>query len=87
MKSCSTSRWGSPTKRSRSGAAISIRSVQGRLQQLYAKLGLLDQPTLDGHTAVYNSRTRAISLALTMRLINARSIETAAEDHQRTLSK
>jgi DNA-binding NarL/FixJ family response regulator len=66
---------------------ISIRSVQGRLQQLYAKLGLLDQPTLDGHTAVYNSRTRAISLALTMRLINARSIETAAEDHQRSLSK
>jgi DNA-binding NarL/FixJ family response regulator len=66
---------------------ISIRSVQGRLQQLYAKLGLLDQPTLDGHTAVYNSRTRAISLALTMRLINARSIEAAAEDHQRSLSK
>jgi DNA-binding NarL/FixJ family response regulator len=64
---------------------ISIRSVQGRLQQLYAKLGLLDQPTLDGHTAVYNSRTRAIALALTMRLINARSIEMAAEEHRRTL--
>jgi len=60
---------------------ISIRSVQGRLQQLYAKLGLLDQPTLDGHTAVYNSRTRAIALALTMRLINARTIASAAEDH------
>lgn len=62
---------------------ISIRSVQGRLQQLYAKLGLLDQPTLDGHTAVYNSRTRAVALALAMRLVNARTIASAAEEYAR----
>jgi len=63
---------------------ISIRSVQGRLQQLYAKLGLLDQPTLDGRAAVYNSRTRAIALALSLRLINARTITSAAEEHRQT---
>lgn len=62
---------------------ISIRSVQGRLQQLYAKLGLLDHPTLDGNAAVYNSRTRAIAIALATRLISAQSIQMAEEDHRR----
>jgi DNA-binding NarL/FixJ family response regulator len=62
---------------------ISLRSVQGRLQQLYAKLGLVDAPTVDGHTALYNSRTRSIALALTSRLINGKSIEMAEQDYRR----
>jgi DNA-binding NarL/FixJ family response regulator len=62
---------------------MSIRSVQGRLQQLYAKLGLVELPTLDGHTAVYNSRTRAVALALTMRIINPRTISSVAEEYAR----
>jgi DNA-binding NarL/FixJ family response regulator len=63
--------------------AISIRSVQGRLQQLYAKLGLVEGPTLDGHTALYNSRTRSIAVAFSRRLISARSVELAEQDYQR----
>jgi len=62
---------------------ISLRSVQGRLQQLYAKLGLIEGPTLDGHTAVYNSRMRAVALAITSRIINGKSIEAAEQDHSR----
>jgi DNA-binding NarL/FixJ family response regulator len=62
---------------------ISIRSVQGRLQQLYAKLGLVEGPTLDGHTALYNSRTRSIAVAFSRRLISARSVELAEQDYQR----
>src|SRR5665213_913060 len=60
---------------------ISIRSVQGRLQQLYAKLGLLESPTLDTGTALYNSRTRSIAVALSRRLINAKSLEVAEQDY------
>jgi DNA-binding NarL/FixJ family response regulator len=60
---------------------ISLRSVQGRLQQLYAKLGLVEMPTLEGHTAEYNSRARSIALALMSRLINGKSIETAEAEY------
>jgi DNA-binding NarL/FixJ family response regulator len=65
---------------------ISIRSVQGRLQQLYAKLGLIEGPTLDGHAAIYNSRTRSISIAFSRRLISTRSVELAEQDYQRWVS-
>jgi hypothetical protein len=61
-----------------------LRSVQGRLQQLYGKLGLIEMPVLDGGTAEYNSRTRAIALAMVARLINAKSIEMAELDYRRT---
>jgi DNA-binding NarL/FixJ family response regulator len=62
---------------------ISLRSVQGRLQQLYAKLGLMEMPALEGHIAEYNSRTRAIAVALVARLINGKSIETAEAEYRR----
>ena len=62
---------------------ISIRSVQARLQQLYAKLSLLDPPVLEGHTALYNSRTRSIAVALRMRLINSKSLEIAEQEYVR----
>lgn len=64
---------------------ISIRTVQGRLQQLYAKLGLIEGPTLNGHTAIYNSRTRAIAVAFNRRLISGRSLELAEQDYQRSI--
>ena len=60
---------------------ISLRSVQGRLQQLYAKLGLVEMPMLEGHTAEYNSRARSVALALMSRLINGKSIETAEAEY------
>jgi DNA-binding NarL/FixJ family response regulator len=60
---------------------ISIRSVQGRLQQLYAKLGLLVPAMIDGRAARYNSRTRSVALALSKRLINIRAIEIAEQDY------
>lgn len=62
---------------------ISIRSVQGRLQQLYAKLGLIEGPTLNGHSAIFNSRTRSIAIAFSRRLISTRSVELAEQDYQR----
>lgn len=63
--------------------SISLRSVQGRLQQLYAKLGLIEGPTLNGHTAIFNSRTRSIAIAFSRRLISTRSVELAEQDYQR----
>lgn len=63
---------------------ISLRSVQGRLQQLYAKLGLVEMPMLESQAAEYNSRTRAIAVALMSRLINGKSIETTEAEYRRT---
>lgn len=62
---------------------ISLRSVQGRLQQLYAKLGLVELPTLPGGTAEFNSRTRAVAVALVARVINGKSIEMAELEYRR----
>jgi DNA-binding NarL/FixJ family response regulator len=60
---------------------ISIRSVQGRLQQLYAKLGVLDAENAERQNPIYNSRTRTLAIALRLRLINAKSIQMAEEDY------
>lgn len=59
---------------------ISLRSVQGRLQQLYGKLGVIEMPSLASGAAQFNSRTRAIAVALMSRLINEKSIEAAELD-------
>ena len=66
---------------------ISLRGVQGRLQQLYGKLGLIELPALSGGGAEFNSRTRAVALALTARLINGKSIESAELDYRRAKGK
>jgi DNA-binding NarL/FixJ family response regulator len=66
---------------------ISLRSVQGRLQQLYGKLGLIEMPALESGAAEFNSRTRAIAVALMSRLINGKSIESAELDYRRTTGK
>lgn len=60
---------------------ISLRSVQGRLQQLYVKLGLDERPQPGSAPAVYNSRGRAVALALIRRIINGRMIEIAETEH------
>ena len=62
---------------------ISIRSVQGRLQQLYGKLGVIDADEPATQAALFNSRTRTIAIALVLRLINAKSIQMADEDYRR----
>ena len=62
---------------------ISLRSVQGRLQQLYGKLGVIEMPVLASGAARFNSRTRAIAVALMSRLINEKSIEAAELDLRR----
>ncbi len=62
---------------------ISLRSVQGRLQQLYGKLGVIEMPSLASGAAQFNSRTRAIAVALMSRLINEKSIEAAELDLRR----
>lgn len=66
---------------------ISLRSVQGRLQQLYGKLGLIEMPLLTSGAAEFNSRTRAIAVALMSRLINEKSIESAELEYRRTAGK
>ena len=66
---------------------ISLRSVQGRLQQLYGKLGLIEMPALGGGGAEFNSRTRAVAVALMARLINGKSIESAELEYRRAKDK
>lgn len=66
---------------------ISLRSVQARLQQLYGKLGLIEQPLLKSGAAEFNSRTRAIALALKARLINSKSVDAAEQDYARGQDK
>ena len=62
---------------------LSLRSVQGRLQQLYGKLGIIEMPSLNSGAAQFNSRTRAIAVALMSRLINEKSIEAAELEFRR----
>jgi DNA-binding NarL/FixJ family response regulator len=66
---------------------LSLRSVQGRLQQLYGKLGVIEMPALRSGAAQFNSRTRAVAVALMSRLINQKSIEIAELDFRRTLGQ
>lgn len=60
---------------------ISLRSVQGRLQQLYAKVGLVESHIPGDQALEHNSRTRTIALALMSRLINSKSIEAAEAEY------
>lgn len=64
---------------------ISLRSVQGRLQQLYLKLDLDERPQPGAAPAVYNSRGRAVAVALIRRLINGRTIEIAEGEYAEEL--
>lgn len=53
---------------------ISLRTVQSRLQSIYAKMGISDVPSTKGG-AVFNRRNRAVVLALLARQINSKTLE------------
>lgn len=57
--------------------SLSLRSVQNRLQQLYDKLELYRDEAEGEDTATFNLRTRAVSVALLRKLLNASSLEQA----------
>lgn len=62
---------------------ISLRSVQSRLQALYEKLGVDQDSDRDPDgAAIYNSRSRAVSIAFLRRLVNGKAIEAAELDYQ-----
>ncbi len=65
---------------------VSLRGAQSRLQHLYQKLGLdkADIP-LGVWGPSFNSRTRAISLALSQGILNADALRREEEDLQRWL--
>lgn len=65
---------------------LSLRSVQNRLQQLYEKLGVA-QPEGDREEALFNLRTRAVTVALQRRLLNPTAIEQAEIELRRWLER
>lgn len=58
---------------------LSPRSVQNRLTQIYAKLGIYDQP---GAQTNFNLRARAVTAALLRKLLNLGALERAEADLQ-----
>lgn len=58
---------------------MSLRSVQGRLQTLYEKLGV-QQMSIESGDAVYNLRARAVLAALSGKILNLNTIERANAD-------
>jgi DNA-binding NarL/FixJ family response regulator len=67
---------------------VSLRGVQGRLQQLYIKLGLDKSEVPTGSWgASYNTRTRAITLAFARGLINADALRREEIDLQQWIDK
>lgn len=56
--------------------SLSVRSVQGRLQQLYSKLGL-DHDAPETDRSLLNYRTRALLIALERGLLNVESLRHA----------
>lgn len=64
---------------------MSLRSVQNRLQTIYGKLGVAHGEGAD--EAMFNLRTRALSVAILRRLINRTAIEEAEKDFRRWLDR
>ncbi|WP_373235856.1 response regulator [Cohaesibacter celericrescens] len=54
---------------------VSMRTVQSRLQSIYSKLGLSNEPN-GNRAATFNRRNRAVALALISRQINGKTLET-----------
>lgn len=59
---------------------ISTRSVQSRLKQLYEKLGIDQYPQDDVTGPTFNSRTRAVAIALFRGLLNLEGMSVAEEN-------
>ncbi|MFY0633701.1 MAG: response regulator transcription factor [Vannielia sp.] len=55
---------------------VSTRSVQSRLKQLYEKLGI-DQMSPNDDSSTFNSRSRAVAIALSRGLLNLESMSAA----------
>jgi DNA-binding NarL/FixJ family response regulator len=67
---------------------VSLRSAQSRLQNLYQKLGLDKDDIPSGEWgASFNSRTRAISLALAQGILNADALRREEEQLQVWMSR
>lgn len=67
---------------------VSLRGIQGRLQQLYLKLGLDKNEIPTGSWgSSFNTRTRAIALAFARGLINADALRREEADLQKWMEK
>ncbi len=66
---------------------ISTRSVQSRLKQLYEKLGIDQSPFDMDDGPVFNSRTRAVAMALSRGLLNADGMSVAEDSMNHWLNK
>lgn len=60
--------------------AMSVRAVQGRLTNVYEKLGIAEVPTTREGTSALNRRARAVALALTTRKINNKVLRMAEQE-------
>jgi len=60
--------------------AMSVRAVQGRLTNVYEKLGIAEVPSTRDGTSALNRRARAVALALTSRKINNKVLSMAEQE-------
>ena len=65
---------------------VSTRSVQSRLKQLYEKLGIDQIPFDDEVGPTFNSRTRAVSIALSRGLLNPEGMAVAEDSMNKWLN-
>ncbi len=66
---------------------LSLRSVQNRLQQLYAKLEAYRPYGIVGDEGTFNLRARAVSVAILRKLLNVSSLEREDQELRRWLSR
>jgi len=65
---------------------ISTRGVQSRLKHLYEKLGIDQSDVKPNFGPVFNSRTRAVALAMSRGLLNVDGLEASQDDLEDWLS-
>lgn len=65
---------------------LSLRSVQNRLQQLYAKLGVY-KPGATGEAGRINLRARAVAVAILRKILNVASLEREDRELQAWMAK
>lgn len=66
---------------------LSLRSVQNRLQQLYAKLGVYQPDSQAGEPGRINLRARAVAVAILRKVLNVSSLEREDRELQAWLTK
>lgn len=66
---------------------LSLRSVQNRLQQLYAKLEVYRPYGITGDDGTFNLRARAVSVAILRKLLNVSSLEREDQELRSWLSR